>query len=140
MSSYTNRFPLPLPFTPATYAPCAPCCRQITLPAPHHSNFYRPDALPDAQPTVSKHRKHYIKQLRERLFSSKVTVQAYKQTHTHTGSTAGCGPLQWSVTKQALCRPSAAMLSEQCVVRRAVQPRSSDPAPTTTETSLYSSV
>jgi len=24
-------------------------------PAPHHSVFYRPDALPDAQPTVSKH-------------------------------------------------------------------------------------
>jgi len=26
-----------------------------TTPTPHHSNFYRPDALPDAQPTVSKH-------------------------------------------------------------------------------------
>jgi len=24
--------------------------RQITTPAPHHSNFYRPDALPDAEP------------------------------------------------------------------------------------------
>ena len=30
-------------------------CRQITMPAPHHSVFYRPDALPAAQPTVSKH-------------------------------------------------------------------------------------
>jgi len=29
--------------------------RQITMPAPHHSVFYRPDALPVAQPTVSKH-------------------------------------------------------------------------------------
>ena len=29
-------------------------CRQITTPTPHHSIFYRPDALPDAQPTVSK--------------------------------------------------------------------------------------
>ena len=29
--------------------------RQITTPAPHHSVFYRPDALPAAQPTVSKH-------------------------------------------------------------------------------------
>ena len=28
--------------------------RQITMPAPHHSVFYRPDALPAAQPTVSK--------------------------------------------------------------------------------------
>ena len=29
--------------------------RQMTMPAPHHSVFYRPDALPVAQPTVSKH-------------------------------------------------------------------------------------
>jgi len=27
----------------------------ITTPAPHHSIFYRPDALPATQPTVSKH-------------------------------------------------------------------------------------
>ena len=33
----------------------APCSRQITMPAPHHSVFYRPDALPATQPTVSKH-------------------------------------------------------------------------------------
>ena len=31
-----------------------PCSRQITTPAPHRS-FYRPDALPAAQPTASKH-------------------------------------------------------------------------------------
>ena len=31
------------------------CSRQITMPAPHHSVFYRPDALPAAQPTASKH-------------------------------------------------------------------------------------
>jgi len=29
--------------------------RQITMPATHHSVFYRRDALPAAQPTVSKH-------------------------------------------------------------------------------------
>ena len=33
----------------------APHSRQITMPAPHHSVFYRPDALPAAQPTASKH-------------------------------------------------------------------------------------
>ena len=32
--------------------------RQITMPAPHHSVFYRPDALPAAQPTASKHWRH----------------------------------------------------------------------------------
>jgi len=26
-----------------------------TIPTPHRLIFYRPDALPDAQPTVSKH-------------------------------------------------------------------------------------
>ena len=33
----------------------APRSRQITTPAPHHSVFYRPDALPADQPTASKH-------------------------------------------------------------------------------------
>jgi len=33
----------------------APCSRQITTPAPHHSVFCGPDALHAAQPTVSKH-------------------------------------------------------------------------------------
>ena len=36
----------------------APSSRQITMTAPHHSGFYRPDALPAAQPTASKHWRH----------------------------------------------------------------------------------
>ena len=36
----------------------APHSRQIAMPAPHHSVFYRPDALPAAQPTASKHWMH----------------------------------------------------------------------------------
>ena len=35
----------------------SPHSRQITMPAPHHSVFYRPDAIPAAQPTASKHRR-----------------------------------------------------------------------------------
>ena len=31
---------------------------QITMPAPHQSVFYRPDALPATQPTASKHWRH----------------------------------------------------------------------------------
>ena len=38
----------------------ASCSRQITTPASHHSVFYRPDALPAAQPTASKHWRHKI--------------------------------------------------------------------------------
>jgi len=33
----------------------APRSRQITTPVLHHSIFYRPDGLPAAQPTASKH-------------------------------------------------------------------------------------
>jgi len=33
----------------------APDPRWITTPESHHSVFYRPDALPAAQPTASKH-------------------------------------------------------------------------------------
>ena len=45
-----------------TWAMCksAPRSRPITTPAPHHSVFYRPDALPVAQPTVSKHWRHTV--------------------------------------------------------------------------------
>ena len=32
--------------------------RQIAMPTPHHSVFYRPDALPATQPTASKHWSH----------------------------------------------------------------------------------
>ena len=36
------------------------CSRQITTPAPHHPlSFYRLDALPAAQPTASKHWRHW---------------------------------------------------------------------------------
>jgi len=40
-----------------SWAACksAPCSRQITTPASHHSVFYRPNALPVTQPTASKH-------------------------------------------------------------------------------------
>jgi len=39
----------------------APRSRQITTPAPHHSVFYRPDALPAAQPTASKYWRQHVK-------------------------------------------------------------------------------
>jgi len=38
----------------------APRSRQITTPTPQQSVFYRPDALPAAQPTASKHWRHKL--------------------------------------------------------------------------------
>ena len=46
----------------------APRSRQITMPAPHHSVFYRPDALHAAQPTVSKHWRHGREKEKPSLF------------------------------------------------------------------------
>ena len=52
--------------------------RQITMPAPHHWVFYRPDALPAAQPTASKHWRqnclltlYYLKKINYRHFFSR---------------------------------------------------------------------
>ena len=69
----------------------APRSRQITMPAPHHSVFYRPNALPAAQPTVSKHwrestvSKHWRQNARNKNHSSRVTGSRQKCLHhTHT--------------------------------------------------------
>ena len=61
---------------------CAPRFRQITTPAPHHSDFYRPDALPATKPTAWKH------------WRDKVVVVSITHTHTHTHPFNG--PLSWS--------------------------------------------
>ena len=37
----------------------APCSRQIATPAPHHSVYYRLDALPATLPTASMHWRHH---------------------------------------------------------------------------------
>ena len=66
----------------------APCSRQITMPALHYSSFYRLDALPAAQPTVSKHWRHLLKKLQNGQFMSKFWQQyicelKHHITHTH---------------------------------------------------------
>jgi len=62
----------------------APRSRQITTPIPHLSILYRPDALSDAQPTVSRHRRHtvYKKTGHETSsLNSKYTVRQKKRNH-----------------------------------------------------------
>ena len=49
----------------------APRSRQITMPAPHHSVFYRPDALPATQPTASKHwRQFFWRKMHKKVFGN----------------------------------------------------------------------
>ena len=53
----------------------APRSRQITMPVPHHSVFYRPDARPATQPTVSKHWRHrHIHCINEVLLQTWFTI------------------------------------------------------------------
>ena len=54
----------------------APRSRQLTTPAPHHSVFYRPDALPVAQPTASKHRRHLPNQQNSKIKYMRISRMA----------------------------------------------------------------
>ena len=72
----------------------APCSRQITMPVPHHSVFYRPDALPAAQPTASKHWRYKLKLQKSQYFnrlsltigcrnSLRETLKSTSRVHPH---------------------------------------------------------
>ena len=56
----------------------APCSRQITTPAPHHSVFYRLDALSAAQPPASKHVKYIF--ICECRYRDSVATSPWKST------------------------------------------------------------
>ena len=58
--------------------------RQITTPTPHHSIFYRPDAILDAQPTVSKHKKTKSTYIRVLQYYSHELNSATLHTHKDT--------------------------------------------------------
>jgi len=60
----------------------APRSRQITTPAPHHSVFYRPDALLAAQPTASKH-------WRQHCHSRPIERSGQEKAYTQSDSTGG---------------------------------------------------
>ena len=55
----------------------APRSRQITTPASHHSDFYRLDALPAAQPTASKHWRAWHQHWYE-IVGCKIRIHIYK--------------------------------------------------------------
>jgi len=64
----------------------APRSRQITTLAPHHSVFYRPDALPAAQPTASKHWRHMNKNIPINTQAKALSMQIYKYAHRNLKS------------------------------------------------------
>jgi len=82
---------------PDPRGPTAACCRlgvwgayppypictssQTTMPTSHHSVFYRPDALPAAQPTASKHWKTWALMLAILIESVSTHIHTHKHTH-----------------------------------------------------------
>ena len=71
----------------------APQSRQITTSAPHHSVFYRPDALPATQPTASKHwRKTW---LQDYLMDTVCVITTKLQMQSTTDAVVGCSTLGW---------------------------------------------
>ena len=68
----------------------APCSRQTTMPAPHHSCFYRSDALPAAQLTAWKHWRQMVAswwQLMhcEKILNVKVLLESVAYTISKLG-------------------------------------------------------
>ena len=79
----------------------APRSREITMPTPHHSVFYRLDALPAAQPTASMHWRH------------KTVIVTH--THIHTHLMALCpGPPGWAGTRKV--KPIWILLKQKTVM------------------------
>jgi len=67
----------------------ARCSGQTTMPAPHHSVFYRPDALPADQPTASKHWRHTC------MYTERAKLVSHRDSHgtcQHKGLTNLAGP------------------------------------------------
>ena len=89
----------------------APRSRQITMPAPHHSVFYRPDALPAAQPTVSEHWRHFLRYLIMWIFTNIFCILhmpfgcVYKQANEHFGTSKCLARCQSLLS--SLCLPPA---------------------------------
>ena len=81
----------------------APCSRQITTPAPHRSVFYRPDALPAAQPTASKHyaASMHIRSLIMKLSPSPKSTTPRARKHRAESGTLITGSQKKSVKKTA---------------------------------------
>ena len=80
----------------------APCSRQITMLAPHRSVFYRPDALPATQPTVSKHWRQLINRIIYWIITANFSYYSAYHSLYFLGSTTLdlCSALKLKVQRQ----------------------------------------
>ena len=75
-------------------------CRQITMPSPQHSVFYRPDALPATQPTASKHWRHWYGALCEEILLAEIS-RVYQWLFLFIDQVPEKGPLNVCVCARA---------------------------------------
>ena len=98
----------------------APRSRRITMPAPHCSVFYRPDALPATKPTVSKHWRQYHTNttttlyLFSGLFSRTTWVCRYQKSKISLGLNEARDNGVWdgSGISRTICKQSAPCSSQ----------------------------
>ena len=83
----------------------APRSRQITMPAPHHSVFHRPDALPAAQPTASMHCDIQVKHLND----DRVTMNFDR----YACSVKSTGTRFWHVQSQKHCHSRGVFIAHE---------------------------
>jgi len=90
--------------------------RQITIPAPHHSVFYRPDALPAAQPTASKHWRQLVALVIQQLSRFQLA------TDCHLGCLATALSLLSVTELHGMLQflPCNTMLARYCVCHKSV--------------------
>jgi len=86
----------------------APRSRQITTPAPHHSVFYRPDALPASQPTPSKHWRQTLS-----TWAVKANIIIYTEITGYTAALSHC-----LVTKHSILDIFVIMFKLLCKIRK----------------------
>jgi len=90
----------------------APRSSQITMPVPHHSVFYRPDALPAAQPPESKHwRQNILSDVLQRNTNSIYCHVTKWKAHTQTRLTAFFAGLPGSADTRKV-KPSWILLKQ----------------------------
>ena len=81
----------------------------MPIPEPHHSRFYRPDALPATQPTASKHN-----EMRMRMQTWLRSRDAFMTATRITTPVRPTPAEQWTTTGEAMTEGAAPSMSATC--------------------------
>ena len=94
----------------------APCCRQMTMPAHHHSVFYWPDALPRPSNSVKALKACWP----QRPSKSRARAHAHTHTHTRTRTHTHTHTQTWYISSACVVTMNCTWLSPQVSTRPSV--------------------